>query len=386
MKILMILENDFPKDDRVEKEALSLIQAGHQVDLLCCSLNTSGLIYDYKGIKIIKKQISNFIYRSSIGSLKFPFYFSYWEKIIDKLLKEADYQAIHLHDLPLAKPVHKLCKKYNKRFVLDMHENYPALLELSTHTKTFLGKLLFSGKQWQQYEKQYVSKADGLITVVSEMKDRVSPYANCNIVIVENTPPLNDITVCKINPNPNFTTLIYTGGIVYHRGLQTVIEGLHLALKKVKNIRLIIVGKGSYKPVLEKQVKELNLEKFVEFLGWNSSDEMLVNICKADIALIPHIKSIQSDNSSPNKLFHYISCGKPIMASNCTSIERVLNETQMGLTYNHNSPDDFKTKLLTLIAEKPFNQYQIRGRNALLNKYNWENSVKELIELYNNLY
>ena len=40
MRIGMILENDFPPDIRVEKEARSLIEAGHKVYLLCMQKKT----------------------------------------------------------------------------------------------------------------------------------------------------------------------------------------------------------------------------------------------------------------------------------------------------------------------------------------------------------
>lgn len=50
MKILMVLENQFPDDERVEKEALSLIKAGHEVHLLCATLKKN-----VSGMKIIKE-------------------------------------------------------------------------------------------------------------------------------------------------------------------------------------------------------------------------------------------------------------------------------------------------------------------------------------------
>jgi len=37
MKILMVLEGEFPPDNRVEKEAVSLIEAGHEVHIACYS-------------------------------------------------------------------------------------------------------------------------------------------------------------------------------------------------------------------------------------------------------------------------------------------------------------------------------------------------------------
>ena len=55
---------------------------------------------------------------------------------------------------------------------MDLHENWPVLLNLSSHTQT-LGKLLFSEKQWRNYEKEVLGQVDGIITVIEEAKDRL---------------------------------------------------------------------------------------------------------------------------------------------------------------------------------------------------------------------
>lgn len=377
----MILERDFPTDDRVEKEATSLIKAGHQVDIICFTMKGSDRIEQYKGIKVIKRRISRFIYRSSVGALRFPFYFHFWEKVLKHQLDQADYQVLHLHDLPLARTVHKLSEIYNCRFILDLHENYPSLLSISPHTKKFLGRLVHSNRQWERYEKQFVGEADGLVTVVREMKERIESYAHCEIAIVENTPYLEELQSFDYTPDSNFITLVYSGGINYHRGLNTVIDGLKLAVKENPKIRLFILGSGSYESALRKQVKETDLENHVLFFGWVTPEKMFESIYKSDITLIPHLKSVQSDNSSPNKLFQYMFCGKPILTSNCNSVERVLQETRTGFTYIHDSPQDFKVRLLQLINEMPFDAYKLNGKKAL-EKYNWGNSVRQLLDLY----
>jgi glycosyltransferase involved in cell wall biosynthesis len=382
MKVLMILERDFPADDRVEKEAVSLIRAGHQIDLICFTMNGTDRKENYKGITVYKKRISNFTYRSSVGALRLPFYFSFWNKALIKHLEIFHYQVLHLHDLPLARLVYGLSRVYNCRYILDLHENYPALLQLSPHTKKLVGRLVHSKQQWEKYEKVNVAQADGLVTVVKEMKDRIKPYATCEIAVVENTPYIEELKSLDDQPDPNFITLVYSGGINFHRGLQTVIEGIELSVKANQKIRLFILGGGSYEKVLKRLVILKGLEDHVRFFGWLGSDEMYEKIYKSDIALIPHMKSVQSDNSSPNKLFQYMFCGKPILASNCNSIERVLFETKTGTTYIHDSPGSFKDALLLLISEMPFNSYKENGRKAL-EKYNWEHSVKELIALYN---
>ena len=51
LKVGMILDQDFPPDDRPEKEALSLINAGYEVHLLCYTATQKALKENYKGIQ-----------------------------------------------------------------------------------------------------------------------------------------------------------------------------------------------------------------------------------------------------------------------------------------------------------------------------------------------
>ena len=63
MKILMVLENQFPDDERVEKEALSLIKAGHEVHLLCATLKKERVgDENYKVIRLHRALSTSFLY------------------------------------------------------------------------------------------------------------------------------------------------------------------------------------------------------------------------------------------------------------------------------------------------------------------------------------
>ena len=57
MRILMLLEVDFPPDNRVEKEALSLIDAGHEVDIACYTFSDRPGEENFKGIRLYRKHL-----------------------------------------------------------------------------------------------------------------------------------------------------------------------------------------------------------------------------------------------------------------------------------------------------------------------------------------
>jgi len=386
MKILMLLTSEFPEDVRVEKEMDALNNAGHEVHLACYTQKERPKYEKCPNYIVHRKLISSFIYKSSVGCLKFPFYFNFWRKFVTQLFKNENFDAIHIHDLPLAKIGYEIKIKYKIPFILDLHENWPASLEIATHTNTFLGKLLSSNKQWRKYEKRFLGQANSIITVVDEMKMRISKLGidKNKIYIVSNTINTKDFPLYDDKSDLEFITLFYAGGINIHRGLQVVIKAVSLIIKEKQNIRLNIIGKGSYQSHLEKLVNDLNLENHIKFLGWKNLNEISKLLAKSDIALIPHLKSEQTDCSSPNKLYQYIYAKKPILTSNCDSLVRIVKETKSGLVYTHNSPEDFKKMFFKLLI----NQNSIidleHGSNLINSKYNWSVDSDRLVGLYNN--
>ena len=141
MKILMVLDREFPPDERVEKEIRSLTKAGHKIHIACYTKENRIRIEEQENLTIHRKQISSFIYKSSVACLKFPFYFNFWRKYLTGLFTEYSFDAIHIHDLPLAQVGVEFKKKYNIPLIMDLHENWPAMLKMAVHTNTFFGKI-----------------------------------------------------------------------------------------------------------------------------------------------------------------------------------------------------------------------------------------------------
>lgn len=384
----MVLEREYPEDERVTKEIDTLQSNGHSVILACFTEKNRTKREKIGEIEIIRKPISAFIKKTSVGALKAPLYFSYWSRFIKDILKSENIDAIHIHDLPLAKVGYKLSKKYNKKFVLDLHENWPVLLELSPHTHTFLGRILSSTRQWLKYEKKYVSYAEGLIVVAEEMRKRLltKGISNNNIAVVPNTSSVKIFNDFKnISPDSNFITMYYAGGINEHRGLNIVLDGLS-KMKLPDNFRFWIIGKGKSEPALKKMVKELRLEKHVIFMGWKTHTEILEMLFKSDIAVIPHLKNEHTDNTSPNKIFHYMLAAKPILSSDCNYLKNLINETKAGLIYSDKNSNEFGRKLIQLINDKNLRmELGKNGLKAAKEKYNWANTSLPLIELYKNI-
>jgi len=122
---------------------------------------------------------------------------------------------------------------------------------------------------------------------------------------------------------------------------------------------------------------------YISFEGWQPSYKLPSFIEASDICLIPHLKTKHTDNTIPHKLFQYIFMRKPVIATNCNPIERILKETEAGLVYPSNNEIQLAEKILYLYSNPSLrSEMAEKGHKAIIEKYNWESSSKNLIDLY----
>jgi glycosyltransferase involved in cell wall biosynthesis len=388
MKILMVLESDFPPDVRVENEILALSEAGHEIHLACSTRKNSSSKEKW-GIAVIhRRRMSPFIYKSSVGCLKFPFYFNFWREFIFGLLAEEKFDAIHIHDLPLAKIGAEAKHKFKTRLVIDLHENWPALIKTAAHTRTFLGRLLSSNRQWVNYEKSILPEADMVITIIEEARERIIRLGidPAKVGMVSNTINFENLRIKESQNKSDSFIIFYGGAINKHRGLQVVLEAIKICAEKNCKANLWIVGDGSFRKTLEESAASLNIESHVRFFGHRPFNEMLDLLAEADAAIIPHIRTDNNDASSPNKLYQYMYLNKPIISSDCASLERIINETKTGFIYPYNSPEELAA-LIVRLHDNPALLADIEGngRRTVVEKYNWNTDKQRLIAAYSQL-
>jgi glycosyltransferase involved in cell wall biosynthesis len=387
-KILMTLEKDFPNDERVEKEALSLLKHGFEIHLLCYTIKNKVLYEKYKGIHIHRFKISNFTYKSSALSLQFPFYFNKWRKEFTSLLKVEKFDFVHIHDLPLVSIIEPLKGKYSFKTILDLHENWPVLMKISEFTSKFPINLFFSFKKWVDYETKWIKKVDHIIVVIEEAKERLEKLgiSKEKITIIQNTIELDFFKLNKSNPSFELPKLLYSGGVNKHRGLQIVLKALSILREQGIVIEFHIVGTGRYMNDLKKQSFNLGIEDQFIDNGWKNFQEMMEEINQAQILIIPHIKSEHTDATIPNKLFQYFYASKPLIVSNCKPLERIVKQEKAGYVYENYNANDL-AEILKNISKNYNSHIELSKNNKeiVLEKYNWKVEEKKLINLYLNI-
>jgi glycosyltransferase involved in cell wall biosynthesis len=393
MKILMLLDNQFPPDIRVENEAISLSEKGHEVFLLSYQFDKSiKIIEEYKNFTILRFPVSKFKakkFRALVTIL--PLLKKLWVKQLNKLYKELQFDVLHAHDLYMAEPALEFAKNKQVKIVLDLHETWVNALKELEFTKKIPLKFFIDYDKWEAYEKEWIEKANKVIVVAENVRYYYKEKYNISIDKFHNVPNYLNFKTFPIPdkldfPGNSILKLVYGGGLDYQRGLDIIIRALKNVTSKNKNIHLTIAGTGNALEPLKKLTNNLGLNQFVTFLGQVPPSKISEVMNNAHVGIIPHRKSPHTDNGIPHKLFQYMILGKPILASDIITIKNIVESTQCGLIFKSESIEDATEKIFDLI--KNFSQLEMwgqRGREAVLNKYNWKNSEKELLKLYSSL-
>jgi glycosyltransferase involved in cell wall biosynthesis len=394
MRIGMILDAVFPPDPRVENEAVSLVKAGHEVFLFCLKYADEKTSEIINGIKVKRYTSSQLEYKLSALAYTFPLYTFWMQKKINQFIIETNIEALHIHDIRIAAAVFDTNKKYKLPVVLDLHDNMPEVMKLYPHLQKFPGKYIISPKKWKEKEEEFILKADRVISVSPEFIETLQirlPSEKEKFVLVPNTIRKSFYEDYKVDTTiteryKNKFVVLYLGDTHTRRGLQTAISGVEKLKHKIPNLKLVIVGKNTTDTILKQQVKDLRISDFVDFEGWQNVSLFQSYILSSAICISPLHRNLQHDVAYANKIFQYMSLGKPLLVSDAIAQKRLVERTKSGLVHQEKSVDDFTNQLLKLCKDASLRtELGENGKHFVRNEFSWEQTSKKLLHLYNNL-
>lgn len=390
----MILDAVFPPDPRVENEAVSLVKAGHEVFLFCLHYGQQKQSEVINGIEV-KRYLSNTLeYKVSALAYTIPLYTFLMKRKIRQFIKENEVEVLHIHDIRIAGAVFGVNKKYKLPTVLDLHENRPEIMRFYPHLLRFPGKYVISSKKWKNKEEEFIRKATTVIVVTSEAKDEIKkrlPIDTDKIVEVPNTVRQSFYKSPRVYPEilkqySNSFVVLYIGDTGLRRGLKTAIKSVHLIKNKIENIKLVIVGKNTTDIILKNLVKNLQVEAHVDFLGWKDQSLFQSYILSSAICISPLHRNVHHDTTYANKIFQYMSLGRPVLGSNASAQEKIIKKANAGLIHQDRDVKDFSNKVLELYNNKDLREeFGKNGSEFIENEFSWENTSKKLLHVYANL-
>lgn len=372
-KILHIVLNEFKPDNRVLKEAITLVDNNYDVSIAALMKNNRKEFEDLNGVKLFRLKLLTDRFSNN------PFFqvFKYIEYTYRLVKKFNDINTIHCHDvgpLPVAF-LYKLLKNRNLKVIYDAHE-----YEAYTHNLKGAKKLFI-----QIVEKLFVKKVDSMVTVSESIAVAYSKEYNIEKpTVIYNAPKYelikgSNVFREKFNIPKENTIFLYQGLLGKGRGIENVLTAFEQL--KDEEVSVVFMGYGPFKEEIEKaSTKNPNIfyQPFVH------PDELLKYTASADYGLNLTVNTCLSRYYAlPNKLFEYCVAKIPSIVSDHHERGKFVRENEIGFVVNDNDIDDFILKIKK--AHEIDKSYFSNNLEKVAKKYNWETESKKLLELYRSL-
>jgi glycosyltransferase involved in cell wall biosynthesis len=367
-KAIVSVINDLATDIRVQKTCSVMVDQGYDVmligRLLPNSLPLPTLAYRTVRMPLLFKK----------GAL---FYFFFNLRLFFKLLfSKAD--LLFANDLDTLFPNFLISKLKKIPLIYDSHEVFCEVPELQTTP--------FKKKIWESIEKWIVPKLKYAITVNQSIANYFENKYGTAFQVVRNIPPPIPITNRKTKselglPENKKIILMQGAGININRGAEELIE----AMQYVDDAFLLIIGGGDVWQKLKNTCAELKLEDKVLLLHKLPKSELIQYTLHADLGItIDKNTNLNYQYSLPNKLFDYIQCEVPILATRLVEIESIIRHYNIGDTIENIEPISIANKIKEMLHS---NQYPIWKTNSIKAKsdLNWDKEKLVLEALINRL-
>jgi glycosyltransferase involved in cell wall biosynthesis len=173
----------------------------------------------------------------------------------------------------------------------------------------------------------------------------------------------------------------FVGSFHYWHGVDNLLGFMAEVLRGYDHVRFLLVGTGPLHQELESAVRDQGYSDRVSLTGYVPHEKVPEYISAMDIVLAPY-PAMDFFYFSPLKLFEYMACGKPVVASRLGQIAELIKDGVNGMLYEPEDLPQMAVKCRVLI-ENPELRSEI-GRNArksILAGYTWRSNAEKIIEV-----
>jgi glycosyltransferase involved in cell wall biosynthesis len=389
MRILKIFDGDYPWDVRVEKVTRTLIDAGHEVLLVC---------RNKRGDRPRRERLEGGLDVERVPALgppglSLPVFFSpLWVGAVRAAARRFAPDLVLARDLPMAPLAVWAARRSGAPVVADLAEPYPDSLRsiYQFNDPSWSDRLVRSPAAADAVERWVVRRVDHAVVVCPEAGERLERVGldAGRWTVVRNTPltgrfDRSGAPAAELEPLSGRFVLLFSGILAGDRGLDTAIDAMTiLAERHPGRFGLLVVGEGPVREALAERARRAGLGDAVHFTGWVDYARLPDIIAGSDLGLLPFHACPHIDASLANKLFEYMTLGLPVVASDVPPHRRVITDAANGVVF---PPGDAQALAATIaeLADAPdrCRAFAEAGLVAAADRYNWSRDAERLLDV-----
>ena len=388
LTVCKVWDAEYPWDVRVEKIARALTGAGHAVHLVARNRRGDPATEHLSEGTVHRLTPWSWAPQWLNAASMFPAFFNpRWIGAITRTARRVPADLILCRDLPLAVPAILAGRQVGIPVVLDLAENYPAMLRSRWEAGRMrpIDAIVRNPGLARLVERWVLPRVDHVLVVIEEAGSRLVAHglAPERLTVVSNTPSLERLARSRrraIAPDAPLH-VVYLGLMEETRGVRILLDAAALLARRAVPFRLTLYGGGRELPDFRAHARALGLTASqADFRGHVPNAEALAALPEADVGVIPHFADESWHTTVPNKLFDYMAAGLAVVTSDARPAARIIRETGAGLVYRHPDVAELARAITALVDPDVRFACAQHGRAAVRETYHWERDAERLLD------
>ncbi|MFN8083895.1 MAG: glycosyltransferase [Dermatophilaceae bacterium] len=381
MRVLMLVATSVATDTRVLREAQALVGVGHSVHIIGRSVPAEYQPPD--GVTVSTVGTSS-VFRAEGSSSLSGRRLRPWTRLARWVLlpqhrnsaygrwaagavvdaRSRAFDIVHAHDFTALEAGATLATERGVPYIYDTHELW--LGRPREHRPTPLQR-----RRERAVEGRLGTGAATVITVGEGVADTLrATYGWSHVVVVRNTFPAGKEPVASSSPVPD--GLVYAGRLSAYRELETVAQA-----SRELDLPVTLVGPAddTWLSGFDPGAAVVRAAESVDRV-----DELLAD---AGLALVTHSDRWENHRLAlPNKLFHAVHAGVPVVATDVGELAKVVREYGLGTLYRPGDAADLVRAVHAAVAD-----YAVlrRAVAAARRELSWSADGERLVAVYDRL-
>jgi len=171
----------------------------------------------------------------------------------------------------------------------------------------------------------------------------------------------------------NKKIILNVANLIPVKGHSYLIEAMSKIVEERKDILCVIIGEDVLRKDLEKQIKKLNLENYVELVGAKPHNEIPLWMNAADFFVMSSL-----NEGNPTVMFEALGCGKPFIGTKVGGVPEIIINDKLGILVE---PKDSVglAKAIQRALETEWDEKYIR---EYAEQFMWGNISRQIMDVY----
>jgi glycogen(starch) synthase len=360
--------------------AESLVRAGHEVTVLTRRTDGEPPEELAGGVRVVRVADDPPLFPFETDLLAWAMAFNHaLARAGLAVVAEWEPDVVHAHDWLVAHAATTLKHHLGVPLVATVHAT-----EAGRHQGWLpapLNKSIHSVEWWLTYEARRVVTCSQYmrweVTRLFELPpDKVDVVSN-GVRPERWQPPPARVAAARSGYAGDGPMLLFSGRLVYEKGLHDVLSALPRLRRRHPGIRLVVAGKGPLEPTLREQARRLRLGRSVRWAGFVADDELGALAAAADAVVVPSIYE-------PFGLvaLEAAAAGTPLVAADVGGLRELVDPGRTGLRFPAENVPALADAVTTVLSDQVLARRLTRAARAAVADRGWDRVADRTAAVY----